>query len=370
MPTSTPSPIDDFSKAFPSLSDFGKRFEEAPPGTYPFERDPDATSDVSGMPGVKPPPSANGHRMETHEEEEGVVEFPDVSALPELPSVPSDKPGIAASSTRPESKPNGSRGMPLLDQNGDLKRPASSPNVVSLPDKPMEMPKTPQPPPSASPRSPGELSRGDSAEKVQSLTFPVAQPHAGPSKQSSRPQKPPPAKPAFPLTNSIAPETLRSYFLNPSVDVLLLDVRTEEEAQTGYVGVEYQDRAKINNVWLDPNVIMREGMTSARLEDALSLSTETQSKLFENRNKADIVVVYDSHSLSWPRKSDIVGQLPPLARLWEIIYELEFTKRLERTPVLLQGGYTGWVEFVKARMAANAQAYAQANGYRPRIADG
>lgn len=38
-------------------------------------------------------------------------------------------------------------------------------------------------------------------------------------------------------------------------------------------------------------------------------------------------------------------------RLREIIYELEFTKTLPRSPVLLVGGYEGWVEFINGRRA-------------------
>lgn len=88
------------------------------------------------------------------------------------------------------------------------------------------------------------------------LSFPVAKPTPGP---------PPPreptkevAKPKFPLTNAIEPELLRSYFLDPSVDILLLDVRVEEEFQRSHVGEEYEARgAKVKVVWMDGTVLMR-----------------------------------------------------------------------------------------------------------------
>jgi ubiquitin carboxyl-terminal hydrolase 8 len=105
-------------------------------------------------------------------------------------------------------------------------------------------------------------------------------------------------------------------------------------------------------------------MTSAKLEDALSLLPEKQRKAFENRHRSDLVVVYDSHSVNWPRKD--TGNPAPLARLWELIYEHEFAKKLERTPALLTKVYAGWVEFIKMRAAKHAQAYALANGYNPR----
>lgn len=70
------------------------------------------------------------------------------------------------------------------------------------------------------------------------------------------------------------------------------------------------------------------------------------------------MVVYDSRSDSWPRK----GAAPsPLSRLWDAIYEHEFNKKLERTPVLLEGGYSAWREFIKMRVARNVAANANAS---------
>lgn len=67
-------------------------------------------------------------------------------------------------------------------------------------------------------------------------------------------------RPDFPLSMTITPELLRSYFLNLSVDILLLDVRPEDEFQRGYVGHQYVDRGcRINVVWIDPTILMRDG---------------------------------------------------------------------------------------------------------------
>ena len=74
------------------------------------------------------------------------------------------------------------------------------------------------------------------------------------------------------------------------------------------------------------------------------------------------MVVYDAKSPTWPRK-DPTGPPAPLSRLWEIIYEHEFTKKLERTPVLLNGGYETWLEFIKGRAAKHAADHARALAY-------
>lgn len=100
-------------------------------------------------------------------------------------------------------------------------------------------------------------------------------------------------------------------------------------------------------------------MTSQKLEDSLSLSPDSQRKAFESRDHFDLVVVYDANTTSWPKK----GSAPtPLSRLWDIIYEHEFAKKLERTPVMLTGGYRAWAEFQKYRQARHNQAASAVNG--------
>lgn len=236
--------LEDFSKAFPSLSEFGKQFEEFPEPNSAFARDPDS---IDGLPNDHPRP-----RSDTIlEEEDGpMLSLPDVSNLPDLPSLPSvptTRPGGPRAENL-KSLDRESMGPPSPDPTANLKRPASTANVTTI------SPSSPNPT-GDSTRSP--LSNGISSPpasgtpQVQTpIAFPVAQPTPGPSM----------SKPKFPFSSSVDPETLRSYILNDAVDLLLLDVRPEEEFQTGYVGVEYEPRgAKIKVVWLDPTVVLRDG---------------------------------------------------------------------------------------------------------------
>ena len=108
-------------------------------------------------------------------------------------------------------------------------------------------------------------------------------------------------------------------------------------------------------------------MTSAKLEDSLSLSTEIQRRAFEDRHKADLVVVYDSHSVSFPRKG---SQTTPLSRLRDIIYEHEFSKPLVRNPAMLTGGYDAWFEFIKKRVARHANGNGAGRPYNPKAVNG
>jgi ubiquitin carboxyl-terminal hydrolase 8 len=170
-------------------------------------------------------------------------------------------------------------------------------------------------------------------------------------------------KPNFPFTSSITPDTLRSYFMNAAVDVLIVDVRPSEEFQKGFVGTEYVERGcKVNVVWIDPTVLMRPGLTSTQLENALSISPEAQQMAFASRNQYDLVVIVDSRSKMFPGKGE--GQTAA-GNLRAVIYEHEFAKTLPRSPALLLGGYEGWIDFIKARGRINMQRFQQEHGHQP-----
>jgi ubiquitin carboxyl-terminal hydrolase 8 len=259
--------LHEFERAFPSLSDFSKQYEvdEPPAPMLGFEKDPDATNATTVSPTAE-----SSRRLPTWQEtaEDGDVEIdlPDVSGLPgirDLPSVPTSRPG------RSEA-PAAEDGIspPSPDMNGEIKRPASTPNVATMGSYPLESDRAAAAvPPARAPLGPRPSPNGAARNGVISppaMSFPVAKPTPGPSttregkEHTEKGEKL--VKPKFPYSNSIDCDTLRSYFLNPAVDVLLLDVRPEEEFQKGYVGVEYEARgAKIELVWLDPNVVSREG---------------------------------------------------------------------------------------------------------------
>jgi len=270
----TPDRLSEFSRAFPSLSEFGKQFEDIddraaslrpqPNGEYPFARDPDSKAPIDGLPGVEPVKS--GERPSDSPE----MEFPDIPSFPSLPSVPNGKPGNGPS----QLEETDSVTSPVPDL-GALRRPASTSNVQTilgndedlLSGSPPSMPVIPNPRPLPHPN--GHVHRENSAPSSSqnhspSLQFPIAKPTPlPPPHPSSQPAPATLTKPKFPITNGIEPDTLRSYFLDPAVDMVLLDVRSEEEFGRSHVGQEYEARgAKVRVVWVDPTVLMREGYVS------------------------------------------------------------------------------------------------------------
>lgn len=72
------------------------------------------------------------------------------------------------------------------------------------------------------------------------------------------------------------------------------------------------------------------------LEDSLSIAPRHEWSLFCNREKFDLVVLYDDASESFGTDTS------PLSQVTKVIYEKEFRKNLKRMPVLLVGGINAW----------------------------
>ncbi|WVQ95581.1 hypothetical protein IAU59_002678 [Kwoniella sp. CBS 9459] len=422
--------LKDFEKAFPSLSEFGRQWQDEG-GDDDEESKANAriaqwSSSVESSRGAPVSGLPNGavkytrHNLTLQEDVDGESEggeqkseimLPDVPSFPNLPSAPTDRPGLPAPPAPPARAEtfnitNGDKGPspeektlspPAPDTGAGLKRPASTPNVATLPgdvdllsdepvlegdrDKHPSRPSAPVPPRANGPTTLPNGVVKDS--RSPTLSFPVAVPtpppgqkpplpkprdpqHPNQSTSGSQPQAPA-QKPKFPFTNSIEPDGLRTYILNPAVEVLIIDVRSQEEFQRGYVGREYEARAKVDIVWIDPLVLLRDGMTSQRLEDSLSLAPESHRVAFERRDQYDVVVVYDAKSKTWPKK-DQDSKAAATARLWDIIYEHEFSKKLQRTPVLINGGYEAWREFIKMRAMTHMNNAAGGHGHSNSLA--
>ncbi|KAL7422668.1 ubiquitin-specific protease doa4 [Cryptotrichosporon argae] len=368
-PPSSPDDLAKFASAFPSLSEFGKQFDEPLP-LQRFEHQP-------------PSPAANGHGSADGGagEIDGLPSFPSIpNARPGLPSPPA-KPDFLRDHTHKDHLDAKALSPPSADLS-DIRRPASTPNVNLIETDLLSSPPPPAPKQSLQPHSrvpqaasplhhmsappapafptappSTSLAMTHPADRPHSpLVFPTAKPAAAPaggSGPSSVPTGSAEPKPHFPITSAIAPQQLREYFLSLNVEMLLLDVRYEDEYKRGYVGQEYEARgAKVNVVWLDPTVVLRAGMTSAKLEDSLSVSSDVQKRLFENRNNYDLVVLYDARSTSFSRPDapgGASGASAAVSRLSDMVWGNEYSKMLPRCPVLLVGGYEAWFNFIAER---------------------
>lgn len=77
-------------------------------------------------------------------------------------------------------------------------------------------------------------------------------------------------------------------------------------------------------------------MDADQLENSMVIAPRTESTLFENRDKFDLVAVYDQSSTTYGDHST------PLSILVSIISERAFKKMLKRMPMMLVGGLDAW----------------------------
>jgi ubiquitin carboxyl-terminal hydrolase 8 len=73
-----------------------------------------------------------------------------------------------------------------------------------------------------------------------------------------------------------------------------------------------------------------------KLEDALTVGPTNEWTLFRNRDKFDLVAIYDDSTSSFGDPN------APLSILVRAIYEIAFRKMLKRMPMLIVGGLGAW----------------------------
>ncbi|CAK5267757.1 unnamed protein product [Mycena citricolor] len=134
-------------------------------------------------------------------------------------------------------------------------------------------------------------------------------------------------KPALPNSGSAFPKDLYAYLRDHKV--LLLDVRNRADFEKVHIKTDAI-------VCVEPVVLSRAGLTADRLEDSMASAPTNETTMFKNRDKFDLIVVYDQSSQSLGPPS------APMAILVRLISEQAFTKMLKRMPMVLIGGLDAW----------------------------
>ncbi|KAI5123494.1 hypothetical protein M0805_008862 [Coniferiporia weirii] len=249
------------------------------------------------------------------------------AVLPELPSVPTNKPG--ASSRTPLDSPSVIKRFPSLPLDLDPgPRPASTPipptmnALQSRPASPSHAPPLRSPLSPTIPHKPASLSMTGGSSSSRASPAHSSPASTGDSQRSRGVE--------FPVTNTIFPKMLHDYMGRKNeVKILLLDVRTRDEFAKAHIRSDAV-------VCLEPHVLFRDGLTSEKLEDALSVAPQSENMLFKNRDKFDLVVMYDADSESFG------PSIAPMSVAVRIIYETAFRRMLKKPPVILVGGLRAW----------------------------
>ena len=77
-------------------------------------------------------------------------------------------------------------------------------------------------------------------------------------------------------------------------------------------------------------------VTAETIENAMVIAPRQEASLFDNRDKFDLVTVYDGSSRSFGDANT------PLSTLVRVISEQAFRKILKRMPMMLVGGIEAW----------------------------
>jgi ubiquitin carboxyl-terminal hydrolase 8 len=78
-------------------------------------------------------------------------------------------------------------------------------------------------------------------------------------------------------------------------------------------------------------------ITGEAIEDSLHVAPRVERTLFTNRDKFDVVVIYDESTSTYESTSSVWF-------LFKAIYEFAFKKILKHSPMLLVGGLQAWKE--------------------------
>ncbi|KAF2732497.1 cysteine proteinase [Polyplosphaeria fusca] len=149
-----------------------------------------------------------------------------------------------------------------------------------------------------------------------------------------------------PLELQVPAEKLYDYIR--MFNVLLIDVRSREEFDSGHIPVHAI-------ICIEPTAL-QDGLSADQLHDRLVLSPDDEQALYTRRDDFDLVVYYDESTKtnSFLQKHTRNEHESALKRLYDTLYEFNAEKPLKRPPIFLMGGIDAWTDLVGAQALATS----------------
>ena len=134
-------------------------------------------------------------------------------------------------------------------------------------------------------------------------------------------------------------EAERLYDYLKTFNVLLIDVRSREEYDSGHIFSR-------SSMCVEP-AALRQNMSAEELQEALVLAPDEEQRLFQSRDQFDVVVYYDQSTAtdSWRRGRNSAFN-PAMKYLQEALYDFNQEKPLLYAPILLRGGLDAWISLL------------------------
>ncbi|KAI1416635.1 cysteine proteinase [Hypoxylon sp. FL1857] len=141
-----------------------------------------------------------------------------------------------------------------------------------------------------------------------------------------------------PAGNIITPKALEGLLSqkHPKVNILIIDVRDRESFDDGHINAP-------GTICLEPEILMRENISADDITDSMVLAPSHERLAFEQRDKVDLVVIYDQSSSSVPTKiTGDPGEMI-LYNLRQALSYYSYNRPLKHSPKLLSGGLNSWI---------------------------
>ncbi|KAK6957076.1 hypothetical protein Daesc_002361 [Daldinia eschscholtzii] len=135
------------------------------------------------------------------------------------------------------------------------------------------------------------------------------------------------------ITATALAELISGY---PEIDVLVIDIRDRESFDEGHI-------KSAKTVCIEPEILMRENISADEIADSMVLAPPNERLAVEQRDKVDLVVIYDQDSTSIPSRITGDSLEMVLYNIRQALSYYSYSRPLKNAPKLLSGGLNSWV---------------------------
>lgn len=121
------------------------------------------------------------------------------------------------------------------------------------------------------------------------------------------------------------------------LQLLLIDVRDRDSFNEGHI-------QSSGTICVEPEILMRENISADEIADSMVLAPSMERLAIEQRDKVDLVVIYDEDSASIPSRVTGNAQEMVLYNLRQALSYYSYNRPLKNSPKLLLGGLDSWIE--------------------------
>ncbi|KAI1211379.1 cysteine proteinase [Annulohypoxylon truncatum] len=139
----------------------------------------------------------------------------------------------------------------------------------------------------------------------------------------------------IPQGETISAATLAN-LMHQDIEILIIDVRDRQFFDEGHI------RSR-RTICVEPEILMRENISADEIADSMVLAPSNEKLAIEQRDKADLVVIYDEDSVSVPNRITGDSTEMVLHNLRQALSHYSYSRPLKNSPKLLRGGLASWL---------------------------